>query len=311
MSAAARAAPDHAPAAPPAAFAMMIAGAALISTTSIFVRYAHVPPTVSAFYRTAIGGVILLVALLLSRQWRAGAARGARLMLLPAAAFAVDLWLWHRSIHLIGPGLATLLGNFQVFLMALAGVWLYRERLGLRFVLGLAFAFAGLWLLVGRDWSGLDAGYRAGVWLAIVTGVAYAVYMLGFRAAQRGALVLPSAQWLCLNSLLCAALLGLAALMEGVSFAIPDAQSAAALLALGVVGQVLGWLLIVRAMPQLPASLVGLLLLLQPLLSFVLDVLLFARPTSTPDWVGLVVSLLGIFVASVRLPRRDAGAEPQ
>lgn len=296
---------------PPQAFAKMIAGAVLISTTSIFVRYAHVAPTVSAFYRTAIGGVILLVGLLLSRQWRGSALRGAWLMFLPAAAFAVDLWLWHRSIHLIGPGLATLLGNFQVFLMALAGVWLYRERLGLRFLLGLAFAFAGLWLLIGRDWSGLDEGYRAGVGLAIATGVAYAVYMLGFRAAQRGSLQLPAAQWLCINSLLCAALLGLAGWGEGVSFVIPDTQSWGALLGLGVIGQVLGWLLIARAMPQLPASLVGLLLLLQPLLSFVLDVLLFSRPTVMLDWLGLVVSLLGIFVASLRLPSRTAPAEPQ
>jgi hypothetical protein len=32
----------------------------------------------------------------------------------------------------------------------------------------------------------------------------------------------------------------------------------------------------------------------------VLDVILFARPTSPADWIGLVLSLLGIFVASQR-----------
>jgi len=53
-------------------------------------------------------------------------------------------------------------------------------------------------------------------------------------------------------------------------------------------------------MPQLPASLVGLLLLLQPALSFVLDVLLFARPTAPADWIGLALSLVGIFVATAR-----------
>ena len=292
-------------AAPRRVLAAMVAGAALISTTSLFVRFADVPPTVSAFYRTAIGGLALLAGLLALRRWRPGGLRAAGLMLLPALAFAVDLWLWHRSIHRIGPGLATLLGNFQVFLMALAGVWLYRERLGLRFVAGLALAFAGLWLLVGRGWGGFDAGYRGGVVLGIATGVAYAVYMLSFRQAQRGALDLSAAQWLCLNSLLCAAMLGIVGLGEGVSFAVPDAQSGFSLLGLGLVGQVLGWVLIARAMPQLPASLVGLLLLLQPLLSFVFDVLLLARPTVALDWAGLAVSLIGIFVASVRVA--DAG----
>jgi drug/metabolite transporter (DMT)-like permease len=53
-------------------------------------------------------------------------------------------------------------------------------------------------------------------------------------------------------------------------------------------------------MPLLPASTVGLLLLLQPGLSFVLDVLLFARPTVPRDWIGLALSLLGIFVAGQR-----------
>ncbi|MGH8090443.1 MAG: EamA family transporter, partial [Rudaea sp.] len=81
------------------------------------------------------------------------------------------------------------------------------------------------------------------------------------------------------------------------------------LLGLGLFGQVLGWVLIASAMPQLPASLVGLLLLLQPALSFVLDVILFARPTGALDWIGLALSLLGIFVGSAR--RRPAAvAEP-
>ena len=291
-------------AAPRPALVAMIAGAALISTTAVFVRYAHVPPTISAFYRCAIGGLVLVAMLSVLRQWRPGSARGALLMLAPALAFALDLWLWHRSIHYIGPGLATLLGNFQVFVMALAGAVLYREQLGWRFIGGLTLAFGGLWLLVGRGWGSLDGDYRTGVWLAIATGIAYAVYMLSFRHAQRGALKLPAAQWLCLNSLLCALALGATGAVEGVSFAIPDAQSWWALLGLGVIGQVLGWVLIARAMPQLPASLVGLLLLLQPLLSFVLDVVLFQRPTSGLDWAGLAVSLLGIFVASVR-GRRD------
>jgi len=102
------------------------------------------------------------------------------------------------------------------------------------------------------------------------------------------------------NSLLSAAILGIVVLIEGGGFAIPDAQSWTALLGLGFFGQVLGWVLIASAMPQLPASLVGLLLLLQPTLSFVLDVILFSRPTSSLDWFGLALSLIGIFIGSMR-----------
>ena len=219
---------------------------------------------------------------------------------LPALTFGVDLMMWHRSIREVGPGLATLLGNLQVFIMAGVGIVFYRERPGWRFVLGVLLALAGLWLLVGVGWDKLTPAYHLGVVLGLLTGVAYAVFMLSLRRAQlRSARLTP--EWtLCLVSLLCAIALGGAVAVENAGFAIPDTQSWLALLGLGLFGQVLGWVLIARAMPQLPASLVGLLLLQQPVLSFLFDVILFARSTAASDWIGLVLSLVGIFIASSR-----------
>ncbi len=286
---------------PRAALVQMIVGAAAISTTSLFVEVAHVGPTMSAFYRMAFGGVMLLVGLIALGQWRRVRLSDIAWLAIPALAFAVDLMIWHRSIHYVGPGVATLLGNFQVFLMALAGYALYRERLGWMFLGGIALAFLGLYLLVGLDWSAVGAQYQLGVVLGIVTGFAYAIYMLATRHAQRsGHVHLAPAQLLCVSSLMSALVLGIAALIQGESFVIPDNQSIAALVALGFFGQVFGWVLLTRAMPQLPASTIGLLLLLQPALSFVFDVILFARPTRTTDWIGVALSLLGIFIGSYR-----------
>lgn len=279
----------------------MIGGATLISTTSIFVRLADVGPTVSAFYRVALGGLFLLGGLIVLRRWQAVRWLPVLWLALPAAAFAVDLMMWHRSILLVGPGLATLLGNFQVFVMAVAGWWLYREHLGWRFLAGVVLALLGLYLLVGVDWSAHGAGFRLGIVLGLTTGIAYAVYMLSTRHIQRrGHAPMAPAQLLCVQSLVCALMLAVAAGTEGESFAIPDFGSLAALAGLALVGQIFGWILLLRAMPHLPASLIGLLLLLQPALSFVLDVILFARPTSLADWVGIGVSMAGIFIGSWR-----------
>lgn len=288
---------------PRAALIEMIAGAAAISTTSLFVKFAHVGPTLSAFYRMAFGGGMLLIGLVALGRWQRVRWTDVGWLLIPAIAFAVDLMLWHRSILYVGPGLATLLGNFQVFLMALAGFALYREQLGWHFLAGVALAFLGLYLLVGLDWSSVGAQYQLGVILGFVTGVAYAVYMLSTRHAQRsGHVRLAPAQLLCVSSLLCAGVLAIAALVEGDSFVLPDARAWTSLLGLAFFGQVLGWVLLTRAMPQLPASLIGLLLLLQPALSFVFDVILFARPTRATDWIGVALSLVGIFVGSYRKP---------
>ena len=285
---------------PRAALWRMITGAALISTTSIFVRWAHVGPTESAFWRMAFGGVMLLVLLALRGQLRGLQWRDWAWLVLPALAFGADLFVWHRSIDYIGPGLATLVANFQVFILAAIGVVFYRERLTLRFAFGLLLALLGLWLLVGVDWNAFTPQFRLGVWLGLFTGVCYAVYLLSLRRAQIVRKSLTPMRALCLNSLLCAAMLAMAVVAEHGSFAIPDGETWAALLGLGLFGQVLGWVLIASAMPQLPASLVGLLLLLQPALSFVLDVVLFARTTSALDWIGLALSLLGIFIGSAR-----------
>ena len=292
---------------PRRALLQMLAGAILISTTSIFVKLAHVGPTISGFYRMGFGGVLLLVGLLALGQWRRLRLVDVLWLIVPGVAFAIDLMLWHRSIIYVGPGLATLLGNFQVFLMALAGFVIYREKLGWMFLAGVALAFVGLYLLVGLDWSQVGAQYQLGVVLGIVTGIAYAIYMLSTRHAQRsGHVQLAPAQLLCVSSLLSALVLAIAALLEGESFRLPDVQAWSSLLGLALFGQVFGWVLLTRAMPQLPASLIGLLLLLQPALSFVLDVILFARPTYFHDWLGVALSLAGIFVGSYRKPQPPA-----
>ena len=279
---------------------MMIGGGAFISTTSVLVKFAHVPPTVSAFWRMLFGGVMLSIALVALRQWRAMRWSDALWMLPPALAFATDLFFWHRSIIDVGPGLATLLGNLQVFMMALAGVLLHREKLSWQFLVGLALAFSGLWLLIGQGWSQSGHDYQVGVLFGALTAVCYAAYMLSFRHAQRERSQLASSQLLAITSLLCAGILALMTAADGEAFAIPDMQTLLALVALGLVGQCLGWVLISRAMPQLPTSLVGLLLLLQPVLAFLMDVVLFHRVTRSVEWVGLALSLCGIFVGSMR-----------
>lgn len=57
-------------------------------------------------------------------------------------------------------------------------------------------------------------------------------------------------------------------------------------------------------------ALVGLLLLLQPVVAFVLDAWRFGRVTEPREWVGLGLSLAGIFLAGLkgraRLPEQPA-----
>jgi drug/metabolite transporter (DMT)-like permease len=96
-------------------------------------------------------------------------------------------------------------------------------------------------------------------------------------------------------SLAAAAFLALEIFRTGDTFYIPDLQSFFALVALGLFSQTIGWILITNALPVVLTSLAGFILLLQPALAFVWDVLFFQRPTSLTNWVGVFIVLFAIY----------------
>lgn len=279
----------------------LLAGTVMISFSAVFVKLVSVPPTASAFYRMAIGGLVLaaIVRLRGERLWP-----GRRAMLMSAAAglwFAGDLVFWHRSILHVGPGLATLLANFQVFLLALAGVVLFGESLQRRLLIAIPLAMAGLSALVAPDWMTLGAGYQRGVIFGLITAGCYAGYLLTLRASRvTGEASSSSLANVALISLACAALLAIVAVAGGESLAIPGTTDLLWLAAYGVAAQVLGWVLISQSLPRLRASQVGLTLLLQPTLAFVWDVLFFDRQLDGIQIAGAALALVAIYLGSLR-----------
>lgn len=292
----------------------LLAGAAIIGTNGLMVRLTGMPPTAVAFWRMLLAGGLLAALVTLRHGWQALPGKAWRWLTVPALAFAIDLWMWHKSILLVGPGLATLLANTQVFFMALAGVLLFRERLGMRFVAGVLLAFFGLWLLLGADWASLSPRYRGGVWLGLATGVAYAAYNVGLKRTQAlagaGRARVPVEQVLCLAAFGSALCLGAIGWAEGEAFRPPSRHAWGLLLVLAGVGHCLSWVLISRAMGALPVALAGLLLLAQPIVAYLLDAALFEMPVSPRQWLGLLVSLAGIFVAGVRGRAPPPGQPP-
>jgi drug/metabolite transporter (DMT)-like permease len=217
-----------------------------------------------------------------------------------SALFTADLAFWHRSIHLVGPGLATILANFQVFLLAGFGIMVLGERLRWRFAVAAVAALVGLVLLVGVDWRALPAGYGAGVGFGLLTALSYGAYLLVLRASQSrpGRLEpVPNLMAICWGTTF---LLGLLAVWGGESLAIPDGRTALVLVVYGITAQVVGWLLISRGIPHVEAGRAGLVLLLQPLLAFAWDMLLFGRPTDGMDVAGALLALGAIYLGTVR-----------
>ena len=125
-------------------------------------------------------------------------------------------------------------------------------------------------------------------------------------ASQRPFLARLGARTEATGSALCLGLMGRA---EGVAFAPPTLQAWGVLLVLAAIGHCLSWVLISRAMVALPVALAGLLLLAQPIVAYLLDVALFDLPTAPRQWLGLAVSLAGIFVAGMKSKEPVAAQE--
>ncbi len=273
---------------------MLIIGAISISFSSVWVKLADVPPSTSAFYRVFFGSIFLFLLFLRSKEHTSLKMSHLALGCLCGLLFAFDLVCWHSSIVRIGPGLATLLGNFEVFILAGIGFFILKERYSSTLLISLPMAMFGLFLIIGYDWPTLDDRYREGLFLGLATAVFYSGYILSLRyfSAYTKSKYLP----MLLLSSCCSIILAAYLYIVDVSFIIPDTKSFVSLVCLGFLSQCFGWLLIAASLPQIKASTAGLILLLQPSLSFVWDVLFFSRPTTILNWVGVFIALTSIYL---------------
>lgn len=276
----------------------LFVGAIFISFSAVWVRLVSVSPPTSGFYRLAIGGTALLLVLLVTGRRFSLSRRAWQLLAAGAVFFALDVWFFHASIVVVGPGLATLLSNFQVFFMMLAGLLWLGQRPQLLQVVAVPIAMIGLGMIIGFDWMALASDYRTGVIVGILAGLFYAAYMLMMRAARRDSSdPLPLSE-VAVVSIGSAIMLGLAAFIEGESLVIPSTTDAILLVSYGIFSQCVGLLLIASSLRMVTTTQAGIALLVQPALSFVWDVLFFDRPMSVVELSGAVIALLAIYMGS-------------
>ncbi len=272
----------------------LVGGAICISFSGVWVKIASVPPSSSAFYRVFFGFLFLLFITIRLKDKHKFDLSLIVLGSITGILFALDLLCWHQSIKFVGPGLATILGNFQVFVLAGIGILILKERYSNLLLVSLPLAVTGLFLIVGFGRLSTAGDYRTGIFFGLATAVFYSAYILALKelSSRCTSKIFP----MLLASFTTSVALGLYMLANGDSFAIPDPTSLFSLAALGLFSQCLGWLLIATSLPRINTSYAGLILLLQPALSFFWDVLFFSRPTDLLNWVGVSITLIAIYL---------------
>ena len=267
-------------------------GGLMLSLSALAVAFADIGAGGAGFYRMLFASILFY----LSLKWRRVPLRlpspaAVRLTALAGLFLAIDLILWHHSIYIVGPGIGSILTNCQVFFMTLLGLWLLKEKPSLNFSLAIVLAFFGLYLLLAPEMAS-DLGLR-GVLFGIASGLAYAICVYYLKAASQ----LPDgggdkiAQMF--NLSLWAGLVMLAyALLRGESLVIGDGQTLLMLVIYGAMVQFVGWLLVNRSIGHISLGLAGLILLLEPVITYFVDVAFLHKPSSAVQIGGALLTVL-------------------
>lgn len=289
-----------------------VLGALTIAFSAILVRLSGTEPATAAIFRCVYALPALGVLAWLER--RAYGPRPAGQVWLAAAAgvfFAVDLVVWHHTIEFVGAGLATVLGNTQVVIVAILAWLILGERPSNRVLGAMPVVLLGVVLISGVIGSGAyGSNPQLGVITGVATGFSYAGFLLVLRHGNAdlrqpaGPLFVATAV-----AAVVAALIGLP--LHEVDL-VPSWPAHGYLVALALGAQVIGWQLISVSLPRLPASLTSVILTIQPVGSVILGIVLLGEAPSWIQLLGAAAILAGLMLATLRR-RPTAGpiAEPE
>src|SRR5262245_1724756 len=99
-----------------------------ISFSAVFVRLAAVSPVTATLFRAAYAVPALALVSTLSHGGAPRPRRARLIAFTSGVVLGIELAFWHKSIALIGVGLATVLANVQVVVVAAVAWALYGER---------------------------------------------------------------------------------------------------------------------------------------------------------------------------------------
>jgi drug/metabolite transporter (DMT)-like permease len=276
--------------------AALILGASLLGFAAMLVRWAApAGPLAVGFYRMLFA--LPFVAWLARGTGRPATGRARLWALIAGVCFVLDLWMWHTALHLTSAANATLLVTLAPIWVAVVSVLWLGAKLRRRFWTGVLLALAGAMVL------GLAKGARWGTGLGELLGalasLAYGAFTLALGRARRDLSAPEALFWVVLA---CTVLFGLLGWLQGETFSGYPTRSWWALLALGVVIQVVAWWFITWGLGHVPTNLGAMGLMTQPVATIILGWLLLAESVRPLQGLGALLVLAGIALCAFTPP---------
>jgi drug/metabolite transporter (DMT)-like permease len=289
------------------AYAVLGAGVLVVSTAAILIRYAHaqgVPSLAIAAWRLSFAALLLapVAALRAAPQLRALAPAQWALALVSGVFLGLHFATWIVSLEYTSVASSVALVTTNPIWIALFSWVFLRERLSAGMLAAIALALAGsaaIFLADGGGASPSAAQPMLGNTLALTGSLAVCGYLLIGRKlrAQVGLLPYISVVYGC-----AAVCLMVAALAAGSALSGYSALAWALLAALALGPQLLGHGALNYALKHLPATVIAVAVLGEPIGSSILARVLFGEAISAAKLAGMGLLLAGIFLAASQRP---------
>ncbi|MBP8886766.1 MAG: DMT family transporter [Flavobacterium sp.] len=265
-------------------------GIICISVFPILVKLQLTGGLISAFYRMAIAGALLLPYVIVTKKFKLPRASILILAVLCGLLFASDVAVWNISIQESSATQASLLTNLSPVWVGIASFLFLKNKPATNFWIGTVIAVFGMITLVGFEFF-LNLDFNAAFLLAILSGVLYAIYMLVSKNVLSEMDVLSFMMVTLITSTL---FLGVVCLALNEPFSGFSNAGWLVLFIQGIVCQLIAWLLISYATQNMRATRVSLSLLGQAVLATILAWLFLDEKITFQMIVGGLILLLGI-----------------
>ncbi len=275
------------------AYLALVGGVVCIAWSAIFVRWTDIPGPASAFYRMLFPALVLLPTFFTDRRRHSVDLRTLAIISFGGLFFAFDLALYNTSILRTSAANATLFGNNTPIFVGLLTWLVFRRAPGRAFWIGLLMAIAGGVVIL---WADLQRHAQIGVGdlMALGASACFAVYLMVTEKIRASTGTLAFLRLAMIASTVALLLMNLA---MGISLRMPHGRTLWAVLGLGLVSQLGGYLFLTYALGHLPATLTSISLLTQGPLTAAMAAVLLDEPISLSQVFGGLLILAGVALA--------------
>lgn len=288
--------------------AVLAVGVLAISSAAVLIVGSEAPPLVTAFWRVALSTVAM--GAIAVGAWSRGdtdpiSARARRSAVFSGLCLGLHFYAWMASLQLTSVATSTLLVTTTPIWVGLTAPLVAGEApLSARGWAGLAVALGGGAVLVAAESTGGGDTSLAGAGLAVLGAWCAAAYLIFGKRARQEMSLARYATW-CNGA--AAILLGGLALATDTALLPLSTQTLWMVVGLALVPQMIGHNSLLWAVRYVDASLVSVVVLLEPVGATLLAWMVFAAPPTGVEVLGGAILLVGVALV-VRARARPSAA---